>query len=72
MLLYSDGVVEAADDRNTLYGDERLRELVAAQVAQGATARKVVDSLLQDVGRFSVSAGAQADDITVIAVRAKP
>ena len=72
MLLYSDGVVEAADDRNTLYGDERLRELVAAQVAQGASPRKVVDSLLQDVGRFSVSAGAQADDITVIAVRAKP
>ena len=68
LLFFSDGVVEAQDEREAVYGVERLQELVGEEVKQGATMAAVLDRLLWDVGRFTASVG-QADDITAIAVR---
>jgi len=68
LLFFSDGVVEAQDEREAVYGVERLQELVGQEVKQGATMAGVLERLFWDVGRFTASVG-QADDITAIAVR---
>jgi serine phosphatase RsbU (regulator of sigma subunit) len=68
LLIYSDGVTEAMDDREMLYGDERLMELLVKGAEEGLEAEGVLERLFWDVGRFSASTG-QMDDITAIAVR---
>lgn len=68
VLIYSDGVVEAQDEREAMYGVERLQELVREEVKRGATMAALLDRLFWDVGRFTASVG-QDDDITAIAVR---
>lgn len=69
LLIYSDGVIEASDDRDTEYGDERLEALVQAAGEEGMSPDDLIERLLWDVGRFSISGGEQADDITAIAVQ---
>lgn len=64
----SNGVLEAQDDREALYGEERLRELLLQSAREGLDAEALVERLFWDVGRFQASAG-QRDDIKAIAVR---
>ena len=68
LLFYSDGVVEAEDDRRTQYGGARTEELLLAAAHEGLDAEGVIERLFWDVGRFSAGAG-QTDDMTAIAVR---
>lgn len=68
LLFYSDGVIEARDDREGEYGQERLKELLAQAGQEGLGAAALIERLFWDVGRFSASAG-QQDDLTAIAVR---
>lgn len=68
LLLHSDGVTEARDDREAVYGEERLRELLQQGAEEGLDAAGLLSRLFWDVGRFSASAGRQ-DDITAIVVR---
>jgi sigma-B regulation protein RsbU (phosphoserine phosphatase) len=62
LVLYSDGITEAAGFDNDEYGPERLREHVLKPHASS-------ESILTDVRRYVVGAGLQ-DDATVIFVRA--
>ena len=68
LLFYSDGVIEAQDDRQVLYGEERLQELLLQSTREGLDSEALLDRLYWDVGRFSASTG-QQDDTTSIAVR---
>lgn len=68
LLFYSDGVIEAQDDREGEYGEDRLRELLAQAGRERLGAEALIERLFWDVGRFSASVG-QQDDITAIAVR---
>lgn len=63
---YTDGVTEAADVHDALYGDERAVALLAGQPpsASGAT---VAQALHDDVVAFA-GAAEQADDITLILI----
>ena len=66
LFLYTDGVTEAQDSQNTLFGEERLANtLIAASAAMPASMCTIV--------RAAVAAFAegmpQADDITVLATR---
>lgn len=65
LLLYSDGISEAADSRGELYGEDRLRALWQ-DCARTPTAG-VIERLLGDVERFRGSAG-QSDDMTALVV----
>ena len=66
LLLYTDGVTEAADSADLLYGEGR----VAAVLADGCydTSEQLVHALIGDVERHSEGI-AQSDDITVLAMR---
>lgn len=65
LLLYSDGISEAADSRDALYGEGRLRALW--QGCATLPARDVIGHLLGDVERFRGRAG-QNDDMTALVV----
>jgi sigma-B regulation protein RsbU (phosphoserine phosphatase) len=66
LVLFSDGIVEAANTQNELFGFERLNE-VTTQCAQ-ASIETVMKTILDAVEEFSRGA-AQADDLTLLIVR---
>jgi len=65
LFLFSDGVTEAEDGRGGFFGRERL---LASLVKAGAVPELVVEEVLRAVSAFADGA-AQADDITVLALR---
>jgi sigma-B regulation protein RsbU (phosphoserine phosphatase) len=65
LLVTSDGVVEAEDPDEALYGDERTGAVLAGLRGQGP--RVVVEALRKDVSDFTREAP-QSDDITLLAV----
>jgi serine phosphatase RsbU (regulator of sigma subunit) len=66
LFLYTDGVTEALDASGALFGEERLRDaLRAAGAASPASLCMVVRAA---VAAFAEGT-AQADDITVLAIR---
>ena len=68
LLLYTDGVTEAAGPEGTLFGMDRLRKAVRA--FRTASAQAICDQLLQTVAQYGGPAP-QGDDITLVAVQAR-
>ena len=66
LVLYTDGVTEAADAANGLFGEERIQAHFAA--GAGQTAADAVAGLLGAVRAFAGGAP-QSDDITILAMR---
>jgi phosphoserine phosphatase RsbU/P len=66
LLLYTDGVTEAMNPENELYGEERLLSLLDA--ARFRSAQSLVNAVRKDVVAFATGA-AQSDDITLLAIR---
>ena len=66
ILMYTDGLVEARNERGQEYGDERLRRAFAR--AAGRSAREVRDSILSDLANFKGNTE-QSDDITLVVAR---
>ena len=62
----TDGVTEAMNERNELYGSARLLELLAA--LPGAAPEAIVAAVRDDVRRF-VGTAEQSDDLTLACVR---
>jgi adenylate cyclase len=69
LLLLTDGVTEAFDAQDRVYGSERVA--AALQCWQEKTARGLVEVLISDVARFAHRAE-QSDDITCLAVQFRP
>ncbi|MBR5287216.1 MAG: SpoIIE family protein phosphatase [Clostridia bacterium] len=63
LYLYTDGVTEATDTGENLYGDARLRSLLNRQ--QGAGAKDICEAVKSDVDAF-VGEAEQFDDITML------
>jgi phosphoserine phosphatase len=66
LLLLSDGFYEYADARGEQFGEERVRDLVAA--GHGATASELLALVQKAVDTFAAGA-AQEDDMTAVVVR---
>jgi sigma-B regulation protein RsbU (phosphoserine phosphatase) len=66
LLIFTDGVVEAVNERGEEYGEGRLSLLVQRNAA--GNAQSLVDCLMQDLRAFAGQAS-QHDDITCMAVR---
>ncbi|KAA0582607.1 PP2C family protein-serine/threonine phosphatase [Azospirillum sp. Sh1] len=66
VFLFTDGVTEAFNGENVMYGDPRLSAAVAGQ--SSASARDGLDGVLTDVARFTAGAP-QSDDITCLVLR---
>jgi serine phosphatase RsbU (regulator of sigma subunit) len=66
IILYTDGVTEAAAVDESLFGEERLEEVLARYA--GETCAAIVDGVFTAVQEFSKGAP-QSDDIAILAVR---
>lgn len=69
LLLYTDGVNEAADAKGVEFGEERIKDVLARFSAQGALA--VVSGLVSEVESF-LGGRRSHDDITLIALQKAP
>jgi serine phosphatase RsbU (regulator of sigma subunit)/DNA-binding NarL/FixJ family response regulator len=67
LLLFTDGVTEAMNERHELFGEERLSHCLAAR--SGETAQALCDRIVETVAGYQGQAP-QADDITLLALRA--
>jgi phosphoserine phosphatase RsbU/P len=68
ILIYSDGVSEAADRSGRMYGDERIRTLIGQAEALNPSA--LVSACLDDLTRFR-SHAAKTDDVTLFVLGRK-
>ncbi|MCC7397967.1 MAG: serine/threonine-protein phosphatase [Planctomycetes bacterium] len=67
LLLYTDGITEAVDETGEMFGEERLAALMA-QLAPGASARQLVDGIVQALDGFR-RGSVGSDDVTMVAIR---
>ena len=68
LFLYTDGVTEATDRDNTLYGTDRMLE--ALNRSPGAGPRQLLETVKESIDRF-VGEAPQFDDITMLAFQRK-
>lgn len=70
LLLYTDGVTEAADKNNELFGESRLKACVEEMPVNSINTCEMVDRVLRGVDDY-VRDEEQFDDITVLAFQVK-
>ena len=63
VMLFTDGLTEAMNSENALFGRERV-----AQVISGETPQQLLDNMSQSVAGF-VRGAEQSDDLTMLAIR---
>jgi serine phosphatase RsbU (regulator of sigma subunit) len=66
LVLYTDGITEAANNTGAAYGEERLTEVILSRARHPAA--EIRDAVLEDVRRFSGSYPRQ-DDIGLVVIR---
>ncbi len=67
VVIYSDGVTEAEDPQEEMFGDGRLQELLSS--SRDKSAEELVSTIYQNVKAFEANTE-QDDDITVVVVKA--
>ena len=68
LFIYTDGVPEATNDKNEMYGTERMIE--ALNERPDANPQEVLDNVLKSVNRF-VDRAEQFDDLTMLCLEYK-
>lgn len=66
LVLYTDGVTEAFNERQEEFGENQLRDCITRY--QGLPAQNILDALLGEIRAFSGTAP-QSDDITLVVIR---
>lgn len=68
LLLYTDGASEAMNEKEELFGEERLKSLFRNLARQGARAADMVTAIKQEVMNYS-GPDHQHDDLTIVVVK---
>jgi sigma-B regulation protein RsbU (phosphoserine phosphatase) len=66
LLLYTDGIVEATNEKFEFYGEERLKKALIK--FKDNTPKEICELIIQDVAEFS-SNGVYSDDRTMVTVK---
>jgi sigma-B regulation protein RsbU (phosphoserine phosphatase) len=66
LVLYTDGVTETANRATEMWGDERLRTMIAANSADSAT--EIAMTIIAELRRWRGGDGPPEDDVTMIVV----
>ena len=66
VLFYSDGLTEAHDARRAMFGEERLRALMAQHPGHSA---ELINGVLAELAAFTGADAQQEDDLTLVAVQ---
>ena len=67
LVVYSDGIVESANDKYEFYSDERLQKIILASVNK--TPKEITAAILEDVINFSTSESRYQDDKTIVVIK---
>jgi serine phosphatase RsbU (regulator of sigma subunit) len=68
LVFLTDGFTEAMNSESEQFGLERIERLLSLPAIRSATAKQVIDILIEDIRRFAGSAP-QHDDMTAVVVR---
>ena len=68
IVFVSDGILDAENEKEEMYGDERLAEMLCAHRSESALS--IADAILEDVSRFQ-GAKDRFDDETIIVLRVR-
>lgn len=68
LVIYSDGIIEAINENNEEYGEERLEEI--AKHLKARNAREIVDKIIDNVNSFC-GRQPQFDDMTLMVIKRK-
>lgn len=66
MVLYTDGIVEAANGKFEFYGEDRLKEVILN--SKNFSAKEICAHIIEDVQKFAIR-GKYSDDKTVVVVK---
>ena len=67
LFIYTDGITEATNDYDELYGDERLLHVIQSMQDKNRTSRDILDIVRNDLNDFVLEAP-QFDDITMLSM----
>lgn len=67
-ILYTDGVIEAINDRYEEYGKQRFLDVLKASISN--TPDQIIDAIVADIDKFTEGIE-QHDDITLLAIKIK-
>ena len=67
LVIYSDGIVEAANEKYEFYGDERLQKVIVNN--SNRTPKEITGLIIEDVIKFSTSESKYQDDKTVVVIK---
>ena len=67
LIFHTDGLIEALNTEEEMYGTERLNESVS-KIPDHFTAAEVIQSLVEDVHNF-VGEAEQYDDLTIVVIK---
>ena len=67
LIFHSDGLIEALNSEEEMYGDERLKVSVS-QIPNECTAEEVIQNIVEDVHKF-VEEAEQYDDLTLVVIK---
>ncbi|MBQ9205734.1 MAG: SpoIIE family protein phosphatase [Treponema sp.] len=65
LFLYTDGITEATNSSNQLYGEERLLSIMKTEKAKNLTSKELLAFVRSDIDKF-VDQAPQFDDITML------
>ncbi len=72
IFLYTDGVTEALNPAQELYGEQRLLDaLNALENVENIPVKQILDTIMGELDRYADGAP-QADDITMLTLRLRP
>jgi sigma-B regulation protein RsbU (phosphoserine phosphatase) len=67
LVIYSDGIVESANEKYDFYGEERLQKIILENVNK--TPKEITAVILNDVFKFSTNESQYQDDKTLVVIR---
>ena len=67
LVIYSDGIVESANEKYDFYGEERLQRIILSSVNKSP--KEITTLILDDVLKFSTSESQYQDDKTIVVIR---
>jgi phosphoserine phosphatase RsbU/P len=67
LVIYSDGIVESANDKYDFYGEEQLKKIIKQNIS--GSPKEIALAILDDVLRFSTSESQYQDDKTIVVIK---
>jgi len=67
LVIYSDGIVESANEKYDFYGEERLQKIILESVNKSP--KEITTLILDDVLKFSTSESQYQDDKTIVVIK---